>query len=74
VLNASLPAYSYFDLALSAKVQKNIAFRLGVNNLLDKDPPAVAQGLLYSFGNGNTYPGVYDVAGRTFFIGLNAEF
>ncbi len=74
VLNASLPAYSYFDLALSAKVQQNIAFRLGVNNLLDKDPPAVAQGLLYSFGNGNTYPGVYDVAGRTFFIGLNAEF
>ncbi|WBY08874.1 TonB-dependent receptor [Sphingomonas sp. 7/4-4] len=73
-LNASLPAYSYFDLALSAKVQQNIAFRLGVNNLLDKDPPAVAQGLLYSFGNGNTYPGVYDVAGRTFFIGLNAEF
>ena len=74
VLNASLPAYSYFDLALSARVQQNIAFRLGVNNLLDKDPPAIAQGLLYSFGNGNTYPGVYDVAGRTFFIGLNAEF
>lgn len=74
VINASLPAYSYFDLALSAKVQQNIAFRLGVNNLLDKDPPAIAQGLLYSFGNGNTYPGVYDVAGRTFFIGLNAEF
>ncbi len=74
VLNASLPAYSYFDLALSARVQQNIAFRLGVNNLLDKDPPAIAQGLLYSFGNGNTFPGVYDVAGRTFFIGLNAEF
>jgi iron complex outermembrane receptor protein len=74
VLNASLPAYSYFDLALTAKVQKNIAFRVGVNNLLDKDPPAIAQGLLYSFGNGNTYPGVYDVAGRTFFIGFNAEF
>ncbi|WP_253190455.1 TonB-dependent receptor domain-containing protein [Sphingomonas sp. LM7] len=72
-LNASLPAYSYFDLALTAKVE-NVTFRAGVNNLLDKDPPAIAQGLLYSFGNGNTYPGVYDVAGRTFFIGLNAEF
>ncbi|WP_240699997.1 TonB-dependent receptor domain-containing protein [Sphingomonas gei] len=74
VLNASLPAYSYFDLALTARVQQNISFRLGVNNLLDKDPPAIAQGLLYSFGNGNTYPGTYDVAGRTFFIGMNAEF
>jgi len=74
ILNASLPAYSYFDLAMTAKVQQNVTFRVGVNNLLDKDPPAIAQGLLYSFGNGNTYPGTYDVAGRTFFIGLNAEF
>lgn len=73
-LNASLPAYSYFDLALTAKVDGGITFRAGVNNLLDKDPPAIAQGLLYSFGNGNTYPGTYDVAGRTFFIGMNAEF
>ena len=74
ILNASLPAYSYFDLTMTAKVQQNVTFRVGVNNLLDKDPPAIAQGLLYSFGNGNTYPGTYDVAGRTFFIGLNAEF
>jgi outer membrane receptor protein involved in Fe transport len=74
VLNASLPAYSYFDLALTARVPGGVTFRAGVNNLLDKDPPAIAQGLLYSFGNGNTYPGTYDVAGRTFFIGLNAEF
>jgi outer membrane receptor protein involved in Fe transport len=73
-LNATLPAYSYFDLALTAKVDGGISFRAGVNNLLDKDPPAIAQGLLYSFGNGNTYPGTYDVAGRTFFIGMNAEF
>jgi iron complex outermembrane recepter protein len=74
VLNASLPAYSYFDLAMTAKVQPGVTFRLGINNLLDKDPPAVAQGLLSSFGNGNTYPGTYDVAGRTFFIGINAAF
>jgi iron complex outermembrane receptor protein len=74
VLNASLPAYSYFDLALTTRVPGGVTFRAGVNNLLDKDPPAIAQGLLYSFGNGNTYPGTYDVAGRTFFIGLNAEF
>jgi len=52
----------------------NLSFRAGVNNLLDKSPPAIAQGLLYAFGNGNTYPGTYDVAGRTFFIGMNVEF
>ncbi|MDP1027945.1 TonB-dependent receptor [Sphingomonas sp. KR1UV-12] len=73
-INAKLPAYSYFDLAGTVAVQKGLTFRFGVNNLLDKDPPAIAQGLLAVFGNGNTYPGMYDVAGRSFFIGLNAQF
>ena len=74
VINAHLPAYNYFDLAATVTVRKGIAFRAGVNNLLDKDPPAVAQGLAAAFGNGNTFPGVYDVAGRTFFFGINAQF
>lgn len=56
------------------KVQEGVVFRAGINNLLDKDPPALAQGNLYSFGNGNTYPGVYDVAGRTLFMGISANF
>ncbi|KQN07663.1 TonB-dependent receptor [Sphingomonas sp. Leaf25] len=73
-LNAELPAYNYFDLAASFRVKQDISLRMGVNNLLDKDPPAIAQGLLASFGNGNTYPGFYDVAGRSFFVGLTAEF
>jgi iron complex outermembrane receptor protein len=73
-INAQLPAYSYFDLAGSIAVQKGLTFRFGVNNLLDKDPPAIAQGLLAVFGNGNTYPGMYDVVGRSFFFGLNAQF
>ncbi len=73
-LNAKLPAYSYFDLAVTMKVTKELSFRAGVNNLLDKDPPAIAQGLLAVFGNGNTYPGMYDVAGRSMFFGLTAEF
>lgn len=72
--NARIKAYSYFDLAGTVKVQKGIVFRAGVNNLLDKDPPIIAQGLLASFGNGNTYPGMYDVVGRSVFIGLTAEF
>lgn len=74
VVNSRLPVANYFDLAASATVMKDVALRIGVNNLLDRDPPAIAQGVLASFGNGNTYPGVYDVAGRTFFVGLSAEF
>lgn len=79
-LNAKLPTYDYFDLSGTAKVTEGIAMRFGINNLFDRDPPAIAQGLLGSFGNGstlgngNTYPGVYDVAGRSFFIGLTADF
>ena len=74
IINSKIKAYNYFDLAGTIEVQEGIVFRAGVNNLFDKDPPVIAQGLLSSFGNGNTYPGVYDVAGRTAFIGISAEF
>ena len=73
-VNSRLPVANYFDLAASAAVMKELTLRIGVNNLLDRDPPAIAQGILADFGNGNTYPGVYDVAGRSFFVGLTAEF
>jgi outer membrane receptor protein involved in Fe transport len=45
-----------------------------MNNAFDKDPPVIAAGLLSSFGNGNTYPGVYDPMGRTLFVGLTMDF
>ena len=73
-INAKLPAYNYFDLTGSAKITDTVSMRIGINNLFDKDPPAIAQGLLSSFGNGNTYPGVYDVAGRSVFVALSADF
>ncbi|MXP27134.1 TonB-dependent receptor [Altererythrobacter indicus] len=74
IINSKLPAYNYFDLTGSAKITDALSMRIGVNNLFDKDPPAIAQGLLSSFGNGNTYPGVYDVAGRSVFVALSADF
>ncbi|WP_322964723.1 TonB-dependent receptor domain-containing protein [Sphingomonas fuzhouensis] len=74
IFNSRIKAYNYFDLAGTAKVQDGIVFRAGVNNLFDRDPPIIAQGLLAAFGNGNTYPGMYDAVGRTVFIGLTAEF
>ena len=45
-----------------------------MNNLFDKDPPLLAAGLLQLFGNGNTYPGVYDALGRTIFVGATINF
>ena len=74
VINRKIKAYNYFDLAATVEVHKDIVLRAGCNNLMDKDPPQIAQGLLTSFGNGNTYPGVYDPLGRTLFVGLSANF
>src|SRR3546814_11059458 len=60
-----LKAYSYFDLATTFAVSDNYTFRLGVNNLFDKQPPLVTSGNAGRDGsnlcptgpcNGNTYP------------------
>lgn len=74
IINARIPAYDYIDLAATLKVTKAVNLRAGVNNLFDRDPPAIASGILSSFGNGNTYPGVYDPLGRTLFLGATLAF
>ena len=74
VINARIPAYDYLDLAVTVSVDKAFQLRAGVNNLLDKDPPAIAAGALAAFGNGNTYPGVYDTVGRYLFVGATVTF
>jgi len=61
---------SYFDLAFTARMAQKLNLRLGVNNILDKDPPV--QGL--SLGNGNTFPQMYDSMGRYLFAGFTVDF
>ena len=73
-INKKIKAYNYIDLAANWKVREQLTLRAGMNNLFDKDPPVIAAGLLSSFGNGNTYPGVYDPMGRTMFVGLTMDF
>ena len=42
--------------------------------MFDKDPPLVDLDYLPSvFGNGNTFPQVYDTLGRYIFISLTAD-
>ena len=79
-----LNAKDYFDLALSARVGDRYSLRLGINNLLDTDPPlasntadaAAGYGARTAppFGNGNTYPQVYDSMGRFLFAGVTVDF
>jgi iron complex outermembrane recepter protein len=74
---SSLKATSYFDLSASYTLNPNIEFRVGVNNLLDQDPPLTSIagfGGTETSGRGNTYPQIYDAQGRFLFAGVTASF
>jgi len=66
-------AQNYIDVAASWNINKTFALRGGINNLFDRDPPVggVTSG---TFGNGNTFPQVYDSLGRRVFLNLTARF
>ncbi|UYY57839.1 TonB-dependent receptor plug domain-containing protein [Sphingomonas sp. S2-65] len=66
-----IKAYDWFDIALSFDVNKQMTFRLAMNNIFDRDPPLVPDsraqiGLL----RGNTIMG-YDLLGRQLVAGVS---
>jgi iron complex outermembrane receptor protein len=76
-------SYSYFDLAMTATLAHSFNFRLGVNNVFDKQPPFVTSGNGAVAGtslcptgpcNGNTYPATYDALGRYLYAGITLDF
>src|SRR5262249_10181756 len=74
-MEAELGTRDYLDVAMGYEVLKGINLRLGVNNVLDKDPPIVAGGDFGSaFVNGNTFPQLYDTLGRYMFLHVTADF
>ena len=61
---ASWRQRDYFDLAASWNATKQLTICGGINNLFDKDPPIISSTIAGpAFGNGNTYPQVYDALG-----------
>jgi iron complex outermembrane recepter protein len=68
-----IPAQNYIDLVLTARIGDHYNFRLGVNNIFDREPPIATQ-LPAGFGSGNTYPQVYDAMGRYIFAGVTLDF
>jgi hypothetical protein len=54
-------------------VHEGVQLHAGINNVFDKDPPILDTNYLGvsspPFGNGNTYPQVYDALGRYVFVG-----
>jgi outer membrane receptor protein involved in Fe transport len=71
-----IAAQSYFDLALSAQVDENATFRIGVNNIFDKSPPVIgSEGLAQGVqAQANTYPQLYDPLGRYMFVATSIKF
>ena len=73
-VDARLHAVHYIDLAMTVKASDRHSFRIGVNNVFDKDPQVLGANGLGLFSNGNTYPGVYETLGRYIFAGFTGNF
>ena len=71
-LDGTFDAENYFDLFASWKATDTASFRIGVNNVLDNDPPLSRS--VGTTGNGNTYPQTYDALGRYMFVGFTLDF
>lgn len=70
-----MKAYSYFDLAASVMVVKDMTARIAITNLLDKSPPVVPSTFVDgTTNNPNTYTGLYDPLGRAVNISLQYNF
>jgi len=63
----------YFDLAAAWQATKRLTLSGGINNVLDKDPP-LSGNTPTGFGNGNTFPQVYDTLGRRVFMNATYKF
>jgi outer membrane receptor protein involved in Fe transport len=73
--NLRLSSADFFDLAFTARLAQRLNLRIGANNILDTDPPvAGSQVIPAGFGNGNTFPQVYDALGRYLFAGFTVDF
>jgi outer membrane receptor protein involved in Fe transport len=67
--------FNYLDLSASYAVNKTVSMLVGINNVLDKDPP-ILSGTAFptAFVNGNTYVGTYDTLGRYIFANVTLNF
>jgi outer membrane receptor protein involved in Fe transport len=78
-----LSEQNYFDLGASWTINKTFTLRGGINNIFDVDPPIVSGTATATlpaladpsiFGNGNTFPQMYDTLGRLIWVNLTMKF
>ena len=73
--NTKLPAQDYLDAATVFRARNGFELRLGVNNVLDRQPPLVVNNTAAGGGpsSGNTYPQWYDPLGRYIFASIGVS-
>lgn len=74
ILVSHIPAQNYFDETITFNVDKRYDLRLGVGNIFNKKAPIVGDTVGNDYNAASTFPGVYDILGRTFFAGVTAKF
>lgn len=68
-------SYDWFDLSLKYSLTEDAEVSFLVENLFDKAPPLVGNGVSgFAFNDGNTFPNVYDMVGRIYTVGVRLKF
>ena len=72
---AALPTQNYFDIAALIRARGRVELRVGVDNVLDREPPLVVSNTAAGDGpfNANSYPEWYDPLGRFVFASLAVD-
>jgi len=73
--DATINAFYWIDFAADWNVRTGVDLHMGVNNVFNRLPPTLTTNALPAItGNDNTFPGVYDSLGRTFFVGATIKY
>ena len=67
-VRVGVKAYNLWDMFATVKAADKIEFRFGINNLMDKGLPFVAS------SQNSTDPALYDLIGRSFYVGAKVSF
>lgn len=70
-LGDEFDAENFVDIFVNWDATEDFSFNVGINNLFDNDAPFTD---FRDTANGNTFPGVYDAAGRYIFFGTRLRF
>jgi iron complex outermembrane recepter protein len=72
--DSHVPTYDYLDIDTSLDLGSHVNLRLGVNNVLDRQPPIIGFNANPLLVNGNMLASTYDTFGRYIFVGLTAKY